>query len=39
IEQFNDFNLFFLVPIRENILEKFKHTRDIKHKQRLLQHQ
>ena len=30
IEQFNDFNLFFLVPIRENILEKFKHTRDIK---------
>jgi DNA replication protein DnaC len=30
IEQFNDFNLFFLVPIRENILEKFKHSRDIK---------
>ncbi|NJL77216.1 MAG: hypothetical protein HC892_21555 [Saprospiraceae bacterium] len=30
IEQFNDFNLFFLVPIRENILEKYRHTRDIK---------
>ena len=30
IEQFNDFNLFFLVPIRENILEKYKHTRDIR---------
>lgn len=30
IEQFNDFNLFFLVPIRENILEKYKNTRDIK---------
>lgn len=30
IEQFNDFNLFFLVPIRENILEKYRHSRDIK---------
>lgn len=30
IEQFNDFNLFFLVPIRENILQKYRHTRDIK---------
>lgn len=30
IEQFNDFNIFFLVPIRENILEKYRNTRDIK---------
>lgn len=30
IEQFNDFNLFFLIPIRENILEKYKLTREIK---------
>jgi hypothetical protein len=29
IEQFNDFNLFFLVPIRENIYEKYIHKRDI----------
>ncbi|WP_411895118.1 SIR2 family protein [Winogradskyella sp. A2] len=30
IEQFNDFNVFFLVPIRENILEKYKLQRDFK---------
>ncbi|MFW5804144.1 MAG: SIR2 family protein, partial [bacterium] len=30
IEQFNDFNLFFLIPIRENILEKYRNARDIK---------
>jgi len=31
IEQFNDINVFFLVPIRENILAKFQSERDIKH--------
>lgn len=30
IEQFNDFNVFFLVPIRENILEKYKLQRVLK---------
>ncbi|WP_299157023.1 SIR2 family protein [uncultured Christiangramia sp.] len=30
LEQFNDFNLFFLVPIRENIYEKYKQQREIK---------
>ncbi len=30
IEQFNDINIFFLVPIRENILEKYKYSRDMK---------
>jgi hypothetical protein len=29
IEQFQDCNIFFVVPIRENILEKFKLTRTI----------
>lgn len=29
IEQFNDFNLFFLVPIRENIYEKYKQQRQL----------
>lgn len=30
IEQFNDFNLFFLVPIRENIYEKYKKQRELR---------
>lgn len=30
IEQFNDFQVFFLIPIRENILAKYKHQRHIK---------
>ncbi|MEZ4810895.1 MAG: SIR2 family protein [Allomuricauda sp.] len=30
IEQFNDLNVFFLVPIRENILEKYKRQRELK---------
>jgi len=30
VEQFNDFKVFFLVPIRENILLKFKLNREIK---------
>ncbi|MDB4919746.1 SIR2 family protein [Mucilaginibacter sp.] len=30
VEQFNDLNVFFLVPIRENILLKFKTHREIK---------
>jgi len=29
IEQFNESNIFFLIPIRENILEKYKQNRDI----------
>jgi len=29
IEQFNDFNLFFIVPIRENIYEKYSQHRDM----------
>lgn len=30
IEQFNEVNLFFIIPIRENILERYKKDRDIK---------
>lgn len=30
IEQFNDLNVFFVVPIRENILEKYKLQRSFK---------
>ncbi|WP_339699686.1 SIR2 family protein [uncultured Roseivirga sp.] len=30
IEQFNEVNLFFLVPVRENILAKYKITRDVR---------
>jgi hypothetical protein len=30
IEQFNETNIFFVIPIRENILERYKDRRDIK---------
>lgn len=30
IQQFNETNLFFIIPIRENILERYKDRRDIK---------
>lgn len=35
IEQFNEVNLFFLVPVRENILAKYKLTRDVRSTQEI----